>query len=89
MESCAVKTAISGVLGGGMGMAFGMFMFSMGGDLGYDPEAMSKKPLREQMRSMGKEMRIRAVASGRNLAVVGAAFAGSECIIETVSSGDY
>lgn len=81
MESCPAKTVISGVIGFGMGGVFGMLMSSFNTE---SNEEIMKLRLREQMRRIGREMWTRSYASAKNLSVVGAAFAGSECIIETV-----
>jgi import inner membrane translocase subunit TIM22 len=80
-ESCLFKTGISSVIGFGAGGLFGMFMSSMQWDASEEFLKMSTK---EQFRHTLRDMRAKSYASAKNLSVVGAVFAGTECVIETV-----
>lgn len=48
-------------------------------------EQFLKLPLKEQLKVTGKDMLARSYSSAKNFGVVGAMFAGSECVIESVS----
>lgn len=86
MENCAVKATLSGVLGGGMGLMFGLVFSTSPTDLSHIPVPGPDGkygppppfPWRKHFREMGKG----AVWYGRSFAVVGLLFAGSECVIE-------
>ncbi|KAF1346007.1 putative mitochondrial import inner membrane translocase subunit [Delphinella strobiligena] len=85
MESCFAKTAISGVMGFGLGGMFGLFMSSMRYDTPMsspDSAAITKFPVREQIRQGFKEMGKASWSSAKNFGLVGAIFAGTECCIE-------
>ncbi|KAF4163091.1 hypothetical protein CNMCM6936_001228 [Aspergillus lentulus] len=84
MESCPVKTAISGTMGFALGGAFGLFMASMSYDSAFTPQgaALSDLPWREQLRRGFKDMGARSWSSAKNFGIVGALYAGTECCIE-------
>ncbi|KAF2091063.1 mitochondrial import inner membrane translocase, subunit Tim17/22 [Saccharata proteae CBS 121410] len=84
MESCAVKTIMSGVAGAGMGALFGLFMSSMRYDnpISATGQEIAKLPLRQQLRSGFKEMGRASYSSGKNFGLIGAVFSGTECCIE-------
>ncbi|KAI9224851.1 mitochondrial inner membrane translocase subunit Tim17/Tim22/Tim23/peroxisomal protein PMP24 [Blastocladiella britannica] len=79
-ESCPAKAAISYVGGGAMGALFGLFMSSIDFN---STTAIADKPMREQMRIMGKEMAARSVSSAKSLSVIGGIYAGTECVVES------
>jgi len=74
-ESCAFKTTMSCVIGGAMGAAFGLFT------AGIDPNITGTET--PTARLVLKEMKARTISYGKNFAVIGALFAGTECIIES------
>ncbi|KAF2647822.1 mitochondrial import inner membrane translocase, subunit Tim17/22 [Lophiostoma macrostomum CBS 122681] len=128
MESCVGKTAMAGVMGGGLGAMFGLFMASMrydtpmsqplpvqtptststtastakptttplkpslppapAGPVGPVTAALPTSvpltdlPLRQQLKHGLRDMYQSSKASGRNFAVVGSVFSGTECAIE-------
>ncbi|KAI1438823.1 Tim17/Tim22/Tim23/Pmp24 family-domain-containing protein [Xylaria sp. CBS 124048] len=90
MESCFGKSAISGVMGFGMGGLFGMFMASMSYDTPYHvpgaPGAAAKPigdlPMREQLKIGFKDMGTRSWSTAKNFGKVGLLFSGIECGIE-------
>ncbi|KAK8154025.1 Tim17/Tim22/Tim23/Pmp24 family-domain-containing protein [Phyllosticta citrichinensis] len=84
MESCWVKTIMSGVAGAGMGALFGLFMSSMRYDtpLSASGTEITKLPLAQQLRQGFREMGRASLSSGKNFGIIGAVFAGTECAIE-------
>ncbi|KAI0442618.1 Tim17/Tim22/Tim23/Pmp24 family-domain-containing protein [Xylaria telfairii] len=90
MESCFGKSAISGVMGFGMGGLFGMFMASMSYDTpfhtpgapGAAPKPVAELPMREQLKVGFKDMGSRSYSTAKNFGKVGLMFAGIECGIE-------
>ncbi|KAF4555168.1 Mitochondrial import inner membrane translocase subunit tim22-like protein [Elsinoe fawcettii] len=83
-ESCAFKTAMSGVMGFGLGGAFGLFMSSMRYDTPMTPQGqeISKLPVRDQIRQGFKEMGKASWSSARNFGKVALFYTGIECGIE-------
>ncbi|KAH9989995.1 mitochondrial inner membrane translocase subunit Tim17/Tim22/Tim23/peroxisomal protein PMP24 [Xylariaceae sp. FL0662B] len=90
MESCFGKSALSGVLGFGMGGLFGMFMASMSYDTpfhmpgapGAASTPISSLPLRQQLKVGFKDMGSRSYSTAKNFGLVGLMFSGIECGIE-------
>ncbi|KAI9209885.1 mitochondrial import inner membrane translocase subunit tim22 [Polychytrium aggregatum] len=80
-ESCPVKVATSGAIGFVFGGAFGMFMSSV--DMGLNTEEFQKMSTKDQFKYTFKDMMSKSYASAKNMAVIGAVFSGSECIIES------
>ncbi|TPX69127.1 hypothetical protein SpCBS45565_g02655 [Spizellomyces sp. 'palustris'] len=81
MESCPAKVVLSGGAGFALGGAFGMFMSSV--DWGMNTEEFQKMSTKQQIKVTLKDMGNRSYSSAKNFAVVGAVFAGTECLIET------
>ncbi|KAF2191807.1 mitochondrial import inner membrane translocase subunit tim22 [Zopfia rhizophila CBS 207.26] len=96
MESCLGKTVMSGVMGGGLGAMFGLFMASMRYDTpisqplpsttGAPSPATSKPltelPIRQQLKHGLRDMYQSSKSSSKNFAVIGAIYSGTECCIE-------
>jgi import inner membrane translocase subunit TIM22 len=84
MNNCAVKSTISGVMGGAMGIAFGVFMSSLenagGGIEGLAVE--ENRPTRVVIREMLKNMRSRSVSYAKGFATMGFLYSGAECVVE-------
>ncbi|KAI9374628.1 Tim17/Tim22/Tim23/Pmp24 family-domain-containing protein [Aspergillus egyptiacus] len=84
MESCPMKTVISGVMGFGLGGIFGVFMASMSYDSSFTPQgqAIANLSQREQIKRGFKDMGARGWSSAKNFGIVGALYSGTECCIE-------
>ncbi|KAL3463645.1 mitochondrial import inner membrane translocase, subunit Tim17/22 [Aspergillus heterothallicus] len=84
MESCPIKTVISGTMGFGLGGIFGLFMASMSYDSSFTPQgkAIADLPWRQQVRTGFKDMGARSWSSAKNFGIVGALYSGTECCIE-------
>ncbi|KAL3857692.1 hypothetical protein ACJMK2_012334 [Sinanodonta woodiana] len=76
-ESCLFKSVASCVVGFGVGAFFGIFTASI------DPMSTYTTTEPPSTRAVLKEMKIRMFSYGKNFAVLGAMFAGTECLIET------
>ena len=74
-DSCAFKTSMSCVMGGALGGAFGLFT------AGIDPNLTGTET--PTLKSVWKEMKVRTASYAKNFAVVGAMFAGTECVVES------
>jgi len=61
-----------------MGAVFGLFT------AGIDPNITGTET--PTVRLVAKEMKVRTVSYAKNFAVLGAMFAGTECLIESVST---
>lgn len=85
MNHCAVRTIMSGVMGSGLGVVFGIFMGTM--DTSHIDGSLTatteKKPFRQVLKEVGKSTWARSKSYGKGFGMMGALFSGSECIIET------
>ncbi|XP_014665934.1 PREDICTED: mitochondrial import inner membrane translocase subunit Tim22-like [Priapulus caudatus] len=77
MESCTFKTVISCVLGFGLGGAFGLFT------AGLDPSITGADARQQTAKEVVQEMGKRGMSYAKNFAVIGAMFAGTECVLES------
>lgn len=80
LESCAFKTATSGIMGIGMGGIFGLVMSSI--DWSVTEEEM-KMTTKQQIKHSAKQMGSRSLAMAKSFALIGAMFSGSECVVES------
>ncbi|CEF68097.1 Mitochondrial import inner membrane translocase subunit Tim22 [Strongyloides ratti] len=80
MENCLVKATIAGIMGVGIGFAFGLFTASI------DPQLtlQNNDPTKVlTVRQTLKEMGTRMGQYGKNFGSLGFMFSGTECILET------
>jgi len=77
LESCVFKSVLACVLGFGLGSLFGMFTASV------DPAYTLGDPAKLTVRQVFREMGQRSLSYGKNFAVIGMLFAGTECALET------
>jgi import inner membrane translocase subunit TIM22 len=86
MNNCAVRSTISGAMGGLMGVAFGVFMSSMenagGGMEGSMAAAEESRPTRVVIREMLVNMRSRSLSYAKGFATMGFLYSGAECVVE-------
>ncbi|XP_074029554.1 mitochondrial import inner membrane translocase subunit Tim22 [Leptinotarsa decemlineata] len=78
-ESCAFKSAMSCVVGYGLGAAIGLFSSSMG------PASVTDTAEPQTARQVFREMKTTTLGYAKNFALIGALFSGVECAIESVS----
>ncbi len=85
MNNCAVRTIMSGVMGSGLGVVFGVFMGTM--DTSHIDGSLTatteKKSFRQVLKEVGKSTWARSKSYGKGFGMMGALFSGSECIIES------
>lgn len=77
-ESCAFKTIFSGVVGFGLGGAIGLFSASVGPDLSMLHHE------KQTWRQVLQDMKTKSVSHAKNFGILGAMFACTECVIESV-----
>lgn len=90
LEYCPVRGAFAVVMGYGMGVAFGIMFAGLSissphlepfsGAL--PPENAPKVPLWRQLADGVKDLKTRALSSGKNFAAVGGVYATVECFLE-------
>ncbi|KAM7540441.1 hypothetical protein Aperf_G00000020632 [Anoplocephala perfoliata] len=78
MEGCTFKSIVSCVGGLVLGGIFGLFTASI------DPLSTVTGTETVTTKAVAKEMYARAASHGKNFAVIGGLFAGTECALETV-----
>ena len=77
IENSSLEQTYYLISGGALGAAFGLFT------AGIDPNITGAGT--PTVKLVWKEMKYRTVSYGKNFALVGAMFAGTECAIESVS----
>ncbi|CAK9224854.1 unnamed protein product [Sphagnum jensenii] len=76
-NNCAVRTGVSGVMGGGMGVFMGMLFGAL--DTPLHAETMTA---RQQFVHAARTMGSRSMHMAKTFAIMGAIFSGTECLIE-------
>ncbi|KAI4319047.1 hypothetical protein MLD38_032695 [Melastoma candidum] len=76
-NNCAVRSIVSGVMGGGLGLAMGLFIGSL--DNPIDRDQMTG---RQQFVYTAKQMGRRSWSSCKAFAVMGFIFSAAECVVE-------
>ncbi|EDO47542.1 predicted protein [Nematostella vectensis] len=79
MENCAFKSALAGVAGYGLGLVFGLFTAGMDSSM---PNPMTGVA-DQSAKAILHDMKSRATSYGKNFAVVGLMFSGTECLVES------
>jgi import inner membrane translocase subunit TIM22 len=87
MNNCAVKATIAAVMGGLLGVAFGVFTASMdpsmaGAGIDAAPLAENNKTTRQVLRETAVLMRDKSVSYAKGFALMGAVYSSCECVIE-------
>ncbi|KAL5700370.1 hypothetical protein ACHQM5_025821 [Ranunculus cassubicifolius] len=77
MDNCAVRSLMSGVAGGGMGVLMGFLLGALDSPLHQDTMT-TRQQIVHQIKSMGS----RSYSSAKTFALLGFVFAGSECVVE-------
>ncbi|GAB2274269.1 hypothetical protein Dimus_009035 [Dionaea muscipula] len=76
-NNCAIRSAVSGVMGGGLGLVMGLFLGSLD-----TPMIEEKMKLKEQLIYQAKQMGRRSWSSCKAFAVMGLIFSATECVVE-------
>eukprot|EP00210_Caulerpa_lentillifera_P005318 g5081.t1 len=85
MNNCFLRTVMSGVMGGGLGIVFGLFTSSLEGATGpmaVEANSIETRRARDVFFEMVKNTRQKSWSYAKAFAAMGALFAGSECVIE-------
>lgn len=78
-DSCAFKSAFSGVAGYGIGLLFGLMLSGIEFSSPVDTNQSTKHQVKHVLRDMGTK----SMSSARNFAIMAAIYSGSECMIES------
>jgi len=76
-ESCMFKAGMATVIGGAMGVFFGVFTAAI------DPNMTTVTDKPQTARDIWREMLSRSKSYGKSFAFLGLALSGTECVIET------
>ncbi|KAF5446660.1 hypothetical protein F2P56_032270 [Juglans regia] len=76
-NNCAVRSIVSGVMGGGLGLFMGMFLGALD-----NPIMQEEMTGRQQFIYTAKQMGRRSWSSAKAFAVMGLVFSAAECAVE-------
>ncbi|CAM8917286.1 unnamed protein product [Rhodiola kirilowii] len=76
-NNCAVRSVVSGVMGGGLGFAMGIFLGALD-----NPIMQDEMSGRQQFIYTAKQMWRRSWTSCKTFAVMGFIFSAAECVVE-------
>lgn len=76
-NNCAVRSIVSGVMGGGLGLLMGLFIGSLD-----NPIMQSEMSGKEQFLYTAKQMGRRSWSSAKAFAFMGLIFSAAECVVE-------
>ncbi|CAK9164165.1 unnamed protein product [Ilex paraguariensis] len=76
-NNCAVRSVVSGVMGGGLGLAMGLFLGALD-----NPIMQEEMTGRQQFIYTAKQMGSRSWSSCKTFAVMGFIFSAAECVVE-------
>ncbi|CAL1352877.1 unnamed protein product [Linum trigynum] len=77
-NNCAIRSAFSGVVGGGLGIFMGFLLGALDNPLMHDPDMSAKK----QFIFTAKQMGSRSWSNCKTFALMGLVFSAAECVIE-------
>lgn len=85
MNNCVVRAIMSGVMGAGLGVVFGIFTAGMEGGSGPMAPLPNEEPKKARvvLKEMVQSARSKSASYAKGFGAVGLVFAGSECVIET------
>lgn len=76
-NNCAVRSVVSGVMGGGLGILMGVFLGALD-----NPLMQEQMTARQQFVYTAKQMGGRSLSSAKAFGIMGLIFAGVECVAE-------
>ncbi|KAK9940860.1 hypothetical protein M0R45_017500 [Rubus argutus] len=76
-NNCVVRSAASGVMGGGLGLMMGLFLGALD-----NPVMQDQMTGRQQFIYTAKQMGSRSWGSAKAFAVMGLVFSAAECVVE-------
>lgn len=82
MESCIVKSCVSGVMGGGLGLLMGIVFTSMGSDPFMQDARVRDMSTRDQIKYSYRQTVTRSKSLGKQFGFIGGMYSLIECVIE-------
>jgi len=76
-NNCAVRSVVSGVMGGGLGVLMGLFFGALD-----NPIMAEEMTARQQIVYTAKQMGRRSISNAKTFAVMGLIFSAAECVVE-------
>ncbi|KAK6935676.1 hypothetical protein RJ641_032706 [Dillenia turbinata] len=76
-NNCAVRSVVSGIMGGGLGIFMGLFLGALD-----NPIMQEEMTGKQQFIYTAKQMGRRSINSAKAFAVMGLVFSAAECVIE-------
>ncbi|CAN6313145.1 unnamed protein product [Urochloa humidicola] len=76
-NNCAVRSVVSGVMGGGLGVLMGLFFGALD-----NPIMQEEMTARQQIVYTAKQMGRRSMSNAKTFAVMGLIFSAAECVVE-------
>ncbi|VAI06638.1 mitochondrial import inner membrane translocase subunit TIM22-4-like isoform X2 [Triticum dicoccoides] len=77
MNNCAVRSVLSGVMGGGLGVLMGLFFGAL-----ENPIMAEEMTARQQIVYQAKQMGRKSMSHAKTFAVMGLIFSAAECVVE-------
>ncbi|XP_068666247.1 mitochondrial import inner membrane translocase subunit TIM22-4 isoform X4 [Aristolochia californica] len=76
-NNCAVRSVVSGIMGGGLGLFMGMFLGALD-----NPLMQQEMSAKQQFAYTAKQMIRRSWSSSKTFALMGFIFSAAECVVE-------
>lgn len=76
-NNCAVRSVVSGIMGGGLGVFMGLFLGALD-----NPLMQEEMTAKQQFIYTAKQMGRRSWGSAKTFAVMGLIFSAAECVVE-------